>query len=165
MPACCNQWLQLDCFLLSPALGCLSLCPCYWDLPVLHLAMDLTQFLTRGKWVFQFWLTWKSVTQLHARVLMWSLVRELQESNTDQHQPDLANRRTQWVTGNNYLVQEQKSSLFPIKFPPKGCRLAGLDFLAERTFYCSKSFFLLGCVLMKRVNPHGSPVKASILLS
>lgn len=75
MPACCNQWLQFGLF--SPQ--CSS-----WLLKSMSMLLGsasspfshgLGRFLTRGKRVFQFWLTWKSVTQLYTWALMWSLVR------------------------------------------------------------------------------------------
>ena len=65
MAACYNQLVTIiGIFLLSPA---------PWSLKsvyaLLGFAGDLTQYLTEGKRVFDFWLTWKSVTRLHAQVL------------------------------------------------------------------------------------------------
>ena len=104
---------------------------CYWDLPVLQLTMDLIQYLSQGKRVFDFRLTWKSVTQLHAQVLqqhplspqvITARVTELQESNANeqhQQQTELTNKRMQYITDNRLFSTETKLSLFPIKLPPK----------------------------------------------
>lgn len=123
----------------------------YWDPPV--LTVDLTCEPPRGKQAMPDCLA-LSATHKSCSSSPWAQgdsarVRELQEGDANEWHAEVTKRRVLPGTEDNrWFSVGTKMSLFPHETTTwMKKRSAGLDFLAEMPFCCSKqSVFLLGCV-------------------